>query len=94
MFSHFKPMADNYAPGRGQFGPQGHDWQELERGLLTLLHTKYKSSGPHAFREDFFTFFPISCLWKAMPPRAVANLHPRGMIDRIYEGYHKMLVHT
>ena len=25
---------------------------------LKLLHTKYKSSGPHGFREeDFFTFF-------------------------------------
>ena len=29
MFSHYKPMTDNDAPGRGQFGPQGHDWQEL-----------------------------------------------------------------
>ena len=28
-FSHYKPMADNDAPGRGQFGPQSHDWQEL-----------------------------------------------------------------
>ena len=29
IFNHYKPMADNDAPGRGQFGPQGHDWQEL-----------------------------------------------------------------
>ena len=30
MFSHYKPMADNDGPhGRGQFGPQGHYWQEL-----------------------------------------------------------------
>ena len=28
-FSRYKPMADNDAPGRGQYGPQGHDWQEL-----------------------------------------------------------------
>ena len=25
-FSHYKPMENNDAPGRGQFGPQGHDW--------------------------------------------------------------------
>ena len=29
MFSHYKPMADNDAPGRGQFRPRGHDWQKL-----------------------------------------------------------------
>ena len=28
-FSHYKPMADNDAPGRGEFASQGHDWQEL-----------------------------------------------------------------
>ena len=48
---------------------------------LTLLHTKYKSSGPHGFREDFFfAFFPIISLWRPMTPRGVANLDPRGMI--------------
>ena len=25
--------------GRGQFGPQEHDWQDLRR--VPLLHTKY-----------------------------------------------------
>ena len=29
-------MADNDAPGCGQFGPQGHEWQELLRGLLNI----------------------------------------------------------
>ena len=29
MFSHYKPITDNDAPGRDQFGPQGHVWQEL-----------------------------------------------------------------
>ena len=29
-----------------------------------------------------------------MTPRGVANLDPRGMIGRIYEGYHLMLLHT
>ena len=33
----------------------------------TLLHTKYKSSGPHGFREDdFFYVFPIVSLWELM----------------------------
>ena len=37
--------------GHGQFGPQGLDWQDLCREPLTLLHTKYVSSGPHSFRD-------------------------------------------
>ena len=27
-------------PGRGQFGPQGHDWQVLQRGLLNIASHK------------------------------------------------------
>ena len=64
---------------------------------LTLLHTKYKSSGPHGFREERFFFFYIFSYYKSMEandPRGVANLHPRGMIGRIYVGYHSTLLHT
>ena len=46
--------------GRGQFGPQGRDWQDLCRDNKTLLHTKYIICGPNGFREeDFFKFFPL-----------------------------------
>ena len=58
-------------PGCGQFGPQGHDWQNYKGAYQTLLHTKYKSSGPHGFREEyFFTFFPIISLSRPMTPGA------------------------
>ena len=30
----------------------------------TLLHTKYRSSGPSSFREDLFLVFPIVSLWE------------------------------
>ena len=33
----------------------------------TLLHTKYKSSGPHDF-GDFFYVLPIVSLWELMTP--------------------------
>ena len=29
-------------PGRGQFGPQGHDWQELLRGFLNCYIASHK----------------------------------------------------
>ena len=28
-FSNCRPVLDNDAPGRGQFGPQGHGWHDL-----------------------------------------------------------------
>ena len=31
---------------------------------------------------------------EANDPRCVANLDPRGIIGRIYEGYHLKLIHT
>ena len=35
-----------------------------------------------------FTFFSYYKSMEANDPRGVANLDPRGMIGRIYEGYH------
>ena len=58
-------------------------------GYLTLLHTKYKSSGPHGLREeDLFYVFSYYKSSEVNDPRDVVNLDPRGMIGRIYEGYH------
>ena len=39
-FSHFKPMADNHRPGRGQYETQGHCWQDLKRGSLYIATHK------------------------------------------------------
>ena len=53
----------------------------------TALHTQYKSSGPHGFREDFLCYSYCKSM-RANDPLDVAKLDPRGMIGRIYEGYH------
>ena len=39
-FSHCKSMGANDPPGRGHFGPQGHDWQDLYRGPLNIATHK------------------------------------------------------
>ena len=36
VFSYYKSMEANDPPGRGQLGPQGHDWQDLLRVLLNV----------------------------------------------------------
>ena len=35
-FSHYKYMGANDPRGRGQFGPQGLDWQDFYRGPLNI----------------------------------------------------------
>ena len=60
---------------------------------VTLLHTKYKSSGPHGLREDFFFIFSYCMTMGDGDPRGMANLDPRGMIGKIYVEYHLTLLH-
>ena len=52
-----------------------------------MLHTKYESSGPCGFGEDFFMFFPYRS-------RGGACIDPRGMVGRIYIEDHYTLLHT
>ena len=44
--------------------------------------------------ETIFEGFPIIILCKLMTPWGVANLGPRGMVGRIYEGDHLTSLHT
>ena len=57
----------------------------------TLLHTKYRSSGPHGFREEDFVSFSHYKSMGANDPQGMAGLDPRGLIGRIYVGDMKFL---
>ena len=59
-----------------------------------MLHTKYVSRVPHGFREDFFLVFSHYKSMGDNEPHGVANLYPRGMVDRIYVGDHLTLLYT
>ena len=54
----------------------------------TLLHTKYESSGPCGFGEDFFYVFPMTT------PRVGACMDPWDTVGRIYEEDHYTLLYT
>ena len=54
----------------------------------TLLHTKYKSCGPHGFKEDFERVFPHYKSMETHDHQSGACLDPRGLIGRIYLGDH------
>ena len=56
-------------------------------------YLKYKSSGPHGLREDFFMFSYCMTMGDD-DPMGVANLDPKGMIGRINVGYHLTLLHV
>ena len=54
----------------------------------TLLHTKKTGFRSCGFRlGDYFTFSYCKSMGDD-EPRGLANLDPRGMIGRIYVGYH------
>ena len=54
----------------------------------TLLQTKYESSGPCGFGEDFFHVLPMT----PPPPRGRARMDPCGTVDRIYKEDHYTLL--
>ena len=75
-FSHYKPMADNDAP---RLDPPVTIGRNYIGANLTLLLTKYKSSGPHGFREeDFCYIFSNYKSMEANDPPGCGQLGPQG----------------
>ena len=83
-------MADNDAPGAW---PIWTPWSRLA-GIIKELTKhcftqKIKALGLMVSEEKIFLcFFLLQVYMEANDPRGVANLDPRGMTGRIYEGYH------
>ena len=93
-FSYYKPIADNDAPGAWPIWTPGSRLAGMIKGLTKHCFTQNIKVLIVSEKKIFFNVFPIIRLWRPMNPRGVANLDPRGMIGRIYEGYHLMLLHT
>ena len=88
-FSHYKPTADNDAPGAWPIWTPGSRLAGIIKGLTKHCFTQnIKALGLMVSEKIFLRFFPFISLGRPMAPRGVANLDPRGMIGRIYEGYH------
>ena len=56
VFSHYKSMRANEPWGVANLDPWGMVGRIYVGDHLTLLHTKYLSSGPYGSREDDFFF--------------------------------------
>ena len=87
-------MADNDAPGAWPIWTPGSRLAGIIKGLTKHCFTQnMKALGLMVSEKKiFFYVFPSTSLWRPMtpppPPPGMANLDPRGMIGRIYEGYH------
>ena len=58
------------------FDPRVTIGRNNKGAYLTLLHTKYKSSGPHGFREEDLLYdFSYNKSMEANDPRGVAKGH-------------------
>ena len=80
-FSHDAPQ------GGAHMDPRGTAGRIYKEDHYTLLHTKFESSGPCGFGEDFLCF-------SRGTPRGRARMDPRGTVGRIYKEDHYTLLHT
>ena len=90
MFSHHKPMTDNEAPGAWPIRTPGSRLAGIIKGLTKHCFTQnIKALGLMVSEKKiFFYCFSYYKSMEANDPGGVVNLDPRGMIGRIYEGYH------
>ena len=61
---------------------------------LSLLPTKYLSSGPYGFNDENLIFFFDYNYMELISPGGMASLDPSGMVGRIYKGDHLTLLNT
>ena len=66
---HYKSMGANEPRGVANLDPRGMVGRIDVGDHLSLLHTKYLSTGPYGFNEkDFLKYFSIIRLWELMSP--------------------------
>ena len=70
--------------GVAKFDPRGMTGTIYNGDYQTLLHTKYRSSGPFGFREEVLFSFSHCKSMETIYPRGVAKFDPRGMAGTIY----------
>ena len=93
MSFHYKSMVD--ALGMACMDPRATVGSISKGEYYTLVHTKYESSGPYGFGEDFFLCFS-NCKSKGAidlpptppPPRGGAISDHRGMLGSMYVKLH------
>ena len=82
-------MADNDAPGARSIWTQGSRLAGIIKGITKHCFTQnIKALGLMVSEKKIFLRFSYYKSMEVNDPRGVANLDPRGMIGRIYEGYH------
>ena len=70
--------------GMAKFNPRDMIGIIYNGDYQTLLHTKYRSSGPSGSEKKIFLVFPIVSLWRLSPPLGVAKYDPRSMAGTTY----------
>ena len=81
-------MTDKDAPGAWPIWTPGSRLAGIIKGLSKHCFTQnMKALGLMVSEKIFFNVFSYNKSMEANDPRGVANLDPRGMVGRIYEGY-------
>ena len=87
IFKYF--LIDNDTPGAWPIWTTGSRLSGIIKGLTKHCFTKnIKALGLVVSVKKIFYVFSYNKSMEANVPRGVVNLDPRGMVGRIYEGYH------
>ena len=82
-------MANNDVPGAWPIWTPGSQLAGIIKGLTKRCFTQnIKALGLMVSEKKIFLRFSYFKSMEANDPRGMANLDPRGMIGKIYEGYH------
>ena len=91
-WSSFFLCSNLWHPGWGQFLPKEIIWIKLIKVHKEMLNTKYQSSNPSSFREEFwswFSFFLCSNLWPPGQGQFWPHKHHMNKLGRGPQGYAK-----
>ena len=82
-------MADNDTPGAWPIWTPGSRLAGIIKGLTKHCFTQnINALGLMISEKKILLLFPYYKSMEANDPQGLANLDPRGMIGRIYEGYY------
>ena len=89
IFSCYKPLADNDAPSAWPIWTEGAWLAGFIKGITKHCYTQNIKALGLMVSEKIFLCFSFCCKpMGANDPRGVINLDSRGIIGRIYVGYH------
>ena len=90
FFKYVRVYGSKWPPRHGQFGPQGHGWQDFMQGITKHWYIHNILDVGLMVLESYFSIYSQ---WTIMTPRVWTNFDPRGMVGTTYVWDHWTLLY-